>query len=74
MAQIRIKAGTRAQLDAAALANGLVAREPYFITDESRFAVGTATNAYQAMAKEGVGGGGGGGTTYEFALAGLGGF
>lgn len=73
MAQIRIKAGTRAQLDAAALANGLVAREPYFITDESRFAVGTATNAYQAMAKEGEGGGGGG-TTYEFALAGLGGF
>lgn len=53
MAQIRIKAGTRAQLDAAALANGLVAREPYFITDESRFAVGTATNAYQATVKEG---------------------
>ena len=53
MAQIRIKAGTRAQLDAAALANGLVAREPYFITDEARFAVGTATNAYQAAAKEG---------------------
>ena len=75
MAQIRIKAGTRAQLDAAALANGLVAREPYFITDEARFAVGTATNAYQAMAKYGEGGGGGGGgTTYEFALAGLGGF
>ena len=63
MAQIRIKAGTRAQLDAAALANGLVAREPYFITDESRFAVGTATNAYQAMAKEGEGGGGGGTST-----------
>lgn len=61
MAQIRIKAGTRAQLDAAALANGLVAREPYFITDEARFAVGTATNAYQAMAKQGEGGGGGGG-------------
>lgn len=57
MAQIRIKAGTRAQLDAAALANGLVAREPYFITDEARFAVGTATNAYQAMAKQGEGGG-----------------
>ena len=61
MAQIRIKAGTRAQLDAAALANGLIAREPYFITDEARFAVGTATNAYQAMAKQGEGGGGGGG-------------
>ena len=55
MAQIRIKSGTRAQLDAAALANGLVAREPYFITDESRFAVGAATNAYQAMAKQGEG-------------------
>lgn len=58
MPSVRIKGGTRAQLDAAALANGLVAREPYFITDESRFAVGTATNAYQAMAKEGEGGGG----------------
>ena len=73
MAQIRIKSGTRAQLNAAAAANQLIAREPYFITDESRFAVGTATNSYQAMAKEGEGGGGGG-TTYEFALAGLGGF
>lgn len=58
MPSVRIKGGTRAQLDAAALANGLVAREPYFITDESRFAVGTATNAYQAMTKEGEGGGG----------------
>lgn len=56
MAQIRIKAGTRAQLDAAALANGLAGREPYFITDENRIAVGVGANAYQAMAKEGEGG------------------
>lgn len=59
MAQIRIKSGTRAQLDAAAAASQLAAREPYFITDESRFAVGTSATAYQAMAKEGEGGGGG---------------
>lgn len=57
MAQIRIKAGTRAQLDDAAIASGLAEREPYFITDEDRFAVGTAANAYQAFAKEGEGGG-----------------
>ncbi|MGE8400028.1 MAG: hypothetical protein ACN6PP_00480 [Delftia tsuruhatensis] len=52
MASIRIKSGTRAQLDAAAAASLLAAREPYFIVDEGRFAVGTGASAYTAFAKE----------------------
>lgn len=46
MASIRFKRGTRAQLEAAAAANGLAAGEPYLITDEDRFALGTAADAY----------------------------
>lgn len=46
MASIRIKGGTRAQLNAAKTAGELRAREPYFITDEGVLAVGTGTNAY----------------------------
>ena len=52
MASIRIKSGTRAQLNAAAAASQLAAREPYFISDEGRFAVGTGASAYTAFAKE----------------------
>jgi hypothetical protein len=51
MANIRVKAGTRAQLNAAALAGQLNAREPYLITDETRLAVGTGPGAYDAAAK-----------------------
>lgn len=50
---IRVKGGTRAQLDAAAAANQLAEREPYFVSDEDRLAVGTAANGYSAMALEG---------------------
>ncbi|HRQ57666.1 MAG TPA: hypothetical protein PLN31_09615 [Azoarcus taiwanensis] len=46
MASIRFKRGTRAQLEAAATANGLAVGEPYLITDEERFALGVAANAY----------------------------
>ncbi len=53
MASIKVKRGTRAQIDAAAGVNGLAAGEPYLIEDEARLAVGTAANSYQAMAKEG---------------------
>lgn len=60
MASIRIKRGTRAQIEAAKTAGDLAAGEPYLITDESRLAVGTANNAYTAMAKEGESGGSGG--------------
>jgi len=55
---IRIKRGTRAQLDAAASSNGLIVGEPYLITDEDRMAVGTAVNAYETYAKESETGGG----------------
>lgn len=60
MASIRIKRGTRAQIEAAKTAGDLAAGEPYLITDESRIAVGTANNAYTAMAKEGESGSSGG--------------
>jgi len=60
MPTIRIKRGTRAQIDAAAAASQLLAGQPYLITDESRLAVGTSLSTYQAAAKEGEGGAGGG--------------
>lgn len=69
---VKVRRGTRAQLNALAAANGLVQYEPLLITDEQRSGVATAVNAYATSAKEGEGGGGGG-ATYEFALAGLGG-
>lgn len=46
MTQIRIKRGTRAQLDAAASAGELVAGEPYLITDGPAAAVGTSSTTY----------------------------
>lgn len=53
MATLRIKRGTRSQLNAAATASGLRAGEPYLITDESRFAVGLAAGTYQDFLKVG---------------------
>lgn len=58
MAGIRIKRGTRAQIDAAAAASQLVAGEPYLVTDEARIGIATAANAWTAMQKMGEGGGG----------------
>lgn len=46
MATILLKRGTRAQLEAAALAGQLIVGEPYLITDESRVAVGTSATTY----------------------------
>lgn len=43
---IRIKRGTRAQINAAAGASGLFQGEPYLITDENRLAVGLSTTTY----------------------------
>ena len=43
---IKIKRGTRAQLNAAASANGLQMGEPYLITDEGRLAVGLTVSTY----------------------------
>lgn len=74
MATVRHARGTRAALNVLASNSQLVPWQLYVLSDESRVAVATSTSTYQALAKEGEGGGGGGGTTYEFALAGLGGF
>lgn len=57
--RIKIRSGTRAALNAAAAASELIQFEPLFITDEQRFAVATATNAYSAAGKQGEGGSGG---------------
>ncbi len=57
MAQtIKIKRGTRAQLNAAASANGLATGEPYLITDENRLAIGLTVSTYAeyALAAQGV--------------------
>ena len=51
MPSVRIKRGTRAQLDAAATAASLKAGEPYLITDEDRFAMGLSTTTYEVYAK-----------------------
>jgi hypothetical protein len=56
MPSLALKRGTRAQVDAAAIANGLRTGEVYLITDEARLTVGTAANAHQALAKQGEGG------------------
>ena len=56
MATIKVKRGTRSQLDAAALAGSIVVGEPYLITDEGRLAVGVAADDYAAMELEGASG------------------
>lgn len=48
---LKIKRGTRAQLDAAVTANTLNLGEPYLISDEGRIAVGTGSNSYAAFLK-----------------------
>lgn len=45
--------GTRAQLNAAAAAGTLNTAEPYFITDENRFAVGLTASTFQTFTKQG---------------------
>ncbi len=52
MAQIRIKRGTFAQLNAAATAETLAAGEPYLVTDRAQLAVGTSDGAYALAARE----------------------
>jgi len=55
---IQVLRTTRANLNSQASANGLLVGEPYLITDESRLAIGTAADGYEAMAKESEAGGG----------------
>jgi hypothetical protein len=52
MPSLRHKRGTRAQLDAAAIASALKAGEVYLLSDEARLSVGTAANAHEAAAKK----------------------
>jgi hypothetical protein len=52
MPLIRIKRGTKAQLEAARTAGQLQAGEPYFVTDLNAFALGIGTNAYQLYTAE----------------------
>lgn len=49
---IKVLRAARAALDSQAGASGLIAGEPYLITDEGRLAVGTAADAYVAAARE----------------------
>lgn len=51
---IKIKRGTRSELNAAANNNDLIQAEPYLITDEDRIAIGLSPNSYQAFEKEGL--------------------
>ena len=74
MPTVRHARGTRAALNALAASNQLVPWQLYVLSDENRVAIATSTSTYQTFAKQGEGGSGGGSTTYEFALAGLGGF
>lgn len=50
MAEIRVKRGTKAQVEAAKAASELAQGEPYLITDEGKLAVGTAVNDYKPVA------------------------
>lgn len=53
MAEIRLKRGTRAQVEAAATASELAVAEPYLISDEGRIAIGAGVNTFVACAKQG---------------------
>lgn len=54
MSSIKVKRGTRAQIDAAAVASNLSSGEIYLITDEKRLAVGISPNSYSRFALESV--------------------
>lgn len=48
---LKIKRGTRSQLNSAVTANSLNLGEPYLITDEGRIAIGTGSNTFVDFAK-----------------------
>lgn len=50
MAKVLVKRGTRAQINAAALVDGLNQGEIYFVTDEDRLAVGKNTSTAVTIA------------------------
>lgn len=49
MPSIKVKRGTKTQIDAAAALNQLAEGEPYLMTDQQRFAIGIAANSYQPL-------------------------
>lgn len=49
---VQIRRGTRAQVDARALANALIVGQPGLITDEGRMTVATAVNVHVPVAKQ----------------------
>ena len=70
MSSIKVKRGTRAQIEAAKAANGLKAGEPYLITDENRPAFGTGVATYSDLAlKSEVDAKAGTGTANTFSAA-----
>jgi hypothetical protein len=50
---LKIKRGSRAQLNSAVSSNALNLGEPYLISDEGRFAIGTGSNTFVDFAKLG---------------------
>ena len=63
MPSIKIKRGTRSQIDAAATANQLKEGEMYLITDEDRLGVGKSASTYISFPKMSELGGSSGGNT-----------
>ncbi len=49
---IRVKRGTKANLDAVATQGGFLQGEPLLVTDQNRLAVATSTSTYEPMAKQ----------------------
>ena len=52
MAILKVKRGTRAQINAAVTGNLLIQGEPFLITDEGRIGIGTGSNTFEAFAKQ----------------------
>lgn len=65
MSNLQHKGGTRAALVALASAVGLIPRQLYVITDESRLAIATSTSAFTDFAKLSEVGGGGAPTNID---------
>lgn len=55
MATIKLRRGTKANLDVLAASSGLLQGEPYFLTDKESVAVGTTASTYSEMAISGRG-------------------
>ena len=57
MPSLKVKRGSRSQIDAAASSGSLNAGEPYLVTDEGRLAIGLSTTTYETFAKQSEAGG-----------------